>query len=511
MISRVDSASLLGLEAARVFVEVNLAKGLPCFSLVGLPDASIREAKDRVVPAIRNSGFDFPSRRVTVNLAPAELRKEGPMFDLAIAMGILLASEAIVPKRWPRAIWLGELGLDGTLRRVRGALPLVRNLVQQGWNTFVVPYENAAEIAFLEGIHTIPFRHLREAVDWVSTEEGEPPAFPVPSWRSVEPSVVLDMSHIKGQTLAKRALEIAAAGGHNLLMVGNPGTGKSMLAQAFPGILPAWSLEEALDASQIHSLSGTIPTSGLLNARPFRTPHHSASLPALIGGGDIPMPGEISLAHRGVLFLDELPEYRRDVLESLREPLEQGVVHIQRARGRASFPANFRLIAAMNPCPCGHRGHPKRECTCSPQRIQKYLAKISGPLLDRIDLHVELPILKVEELFSEAHAAESSATVRARVERAWAAQKERMSHRPDFLNGAIRPAELRKWCPLDKAGADLLKAAVERLGLSGRAFDRIRRLGRTIADLGGAERISTSHIAEAIQFRALDRQGGIVS
>jgi len=508
MISKIESACLIGMEAARVQVEVSLAKGAPTFSMVGLPDASVREARDRVVAAIRNTGFEFPSRRVTVNLAPADLRKEGACFDLAIAVGILMASEAIAPKRWPRCIWLGELALDGSIRPVRGALPLARSLAQQAGAALALPRGNLEEVSFVSGVDLYPFLHLREVVQWLQAEGALVPAARTVDWQAPPAHGLVDLAEIKGQAMAKRALEIAAAGRHNLLLIGSPGTGKSMLAQALPGILPAWNLQESLDATQVHSIAGTLHGTGLLPHRPYRSPHHSVSTVGLMGGGDVPSPGEISLAHRGVLFLDELPEFRRDALEALRQPLEQGIVQIHRARGRATYPADFMLIAAMNPCPCGFRGHPKKECQCTALRIQKYIGKISGPLLDRIDLQVELPALNVEDLFNEKQKVESSVSVKIRVEQARRVQEDRYRPAAGRVrdNAHLSPKEMRKFCGLTPDGEAILKASVERLGLSARAFDRIRKVARTIADLEASSTIEARHVAEAIQYRFFDRQ-----
>jgi magnesium chelatase family protein len=507
MIAKIESACLIGMDAAPVHVDVSLANGAPSFSIVGLPDASVREAKDRVVAAIRNTGFEFPSRRVTVNLAPADLRKEGACFDLAIAVGILMAAEAIAPRRWPRCLWLGELSLDGSIRPVRGALPLARSLAVQGGAALALPFGNMAEVSFISGIDLYPFLDLRSVVQWLHAEGATQPAARNTTWNPVAPTGQVDMAEIKGQMMAKRALEIAAAGRHNLLMVGSPGTGKSMLAQALPGILPSWNLQEALDATQVHSVAGALQGVGLLPQRPYRSPHHSVSKVALLGGGDIPAPGEISLAHRGVLFLDELPEFRRDALEALRQPLEQGLVHIHRARGRATYPADFVLVAAMNPCPCGYRGHPKKECPCSPAQIQRYAGKISGPLLDRIDLHVELPALKIEELFDQKRMAEPSSVVKARVERARELQETRyraITGRPRD-NAHLMPRDMKGFCALGSEAESLLRGSVERLGLSARAFDRIRKVARTIADLEKSPTIDSRHVAEAIHYRWLDR------
>ncbi len=508
MLAKVDSACLIGMDASIVQVEVSLAKGLPCFSIVGLPDAAVRESKDRVVAAIRNTGFEFPSRRVTVNLAPADVKKEGASFDLAIAVGILLASEAIQPSLWPRCIWLGELALDGAIRPVRGALPIIHSLCNGNSRAFVIPEQNLAEVAFLKKATLHSFCTLGDVVSWLHGDIEVPPYRAPLYWKAHPESATVDLCDVKGQALAKRALEIAAAGNHNLILSGSPGTGKSMLANALPGIMPEWTLDESLDASRVHSIAGETLRKGLLAARPFRNPHHSISSAALIGGGDLPMPGEVSLAHRGILFLDELPEFRRDSLEALRQPMEEGVTRIHRARGRATYPAQFLLIAAMNPCPCGNWGNPKKECVCSPHRIQKYRNKISAPLLDRIDLQVELPSLKVDELFSSQTFPENSTTVRERVTQARQTQAQRCQRGKHVhcTNAQLKGAQLRRYAELDSPCKDLLKSAVEKLGLSARAFDRIRRVSRTIADLEGSEKIKSAHVAESIQYRAFDKE-----
>lgn len=503
-----DSACLVGLEAAPVRVEVSLAPGLPSLSLVGLPDAAVREARDRVVAALRHSGFEVPKRKITVNLSPADLRKEGACFDLAIAVGILMASGQIPVARWPRAFWLGELALDGALRPVRGAMPIVRSLQERFKRPVVLPADSWSQVRFLPDLEAFAFASLREVADWLAQDDWTPLRGDRHFWQAEPARPAVDLSEIRGQHLARRALEIAATGHHNLLLVGPPGAGKSMLAQALPGLLPPWSFEEALSATQIHAVAGAPVGTGLLTRRPFRSPHHTSSPVALVGGGETPLPGDLSLAHHGVLFLDEWPEFRRDSIEALRQPLEEGCIHVQRARGRATFPADVLLVTAMNPCPCGFHGHTRRPCVCSESELGRYRRKLSGPILDRIDLHVHVPALSTDELLSVGGKAESSAVVRERVQAAQEFARVRSGDSKPTRNARLRGAELRRQCPLTAGARQLLSAAVDRLGFSARALDRLTRVARTIADLARSTEIQAAHMAEAVQLRALDRASG---
>jgi magnesium chelatase family protein len=490
------SRALAGMEAPPVTVEVHLANGLPSFAIVGLPEAEVREARDRVRAALQNARFDFPARHITVNLAPADLPKESGRFDLPIALGILVATGQLPAEGLDRYEFAGELALAGTLRRVRGALAMSLGARASG-RAFVVPAENAAEAALVENAHIYAARNLLEVSAHLSGREplalyvGTPP-------RNI--ATYPDMRDVSAQTHAKRALEIAAAGGHSVLMVGPPGTGKTMLASRLPGILPAMTQHEALESAAVQSLGSQGFKVACWRQRPYRAPHHTASAVALVGGGSDPRPGEISMAMHGVLFLDELPEFERRVLEVLREPLESGRVSVSRAARQAEFPAQFQLVAAMNPCPCGYLGHYADRCRCTPDQIARYRSRISGPLLDRIDIQIEVPALPVESL-ARAESGETSATIRERVERARVA----MLTRQEKPNARLTAAEISKYCALEREGAAMLQRAIVKLGLSARAYHRILKVARTIADLTGAQDIAAPHAAEAVQYRRFDR------
>jgi len=502
MLAKVLTCALIGLEGAIVEVEVDVSRGLPSLTIVGLPNATVKESSERVRSAIANSGLRYPLARLTVNLAPADLRKEGSAYDLPIAVGILAASEQLFPPD-ERAFIIGELSLDGSVRHVNGVLPMASLARSEGIVALYVPSQDAPEAALVEGLTVYPVASLQSLASHLQGLGAIPPCDVRPALDGdTEPSYEVDLQDIKGQEHAKRALEVAAAGGHHMLMVGPPGAGKTLLARAMPGILPRLTVEEALDVTRVYSVADMLSAdTPLIRHRPFRAPHHTISHAGLVGGGRWPRPGEISLAHRGVLFLDELPEFDARSLETLRQPLEgQRQVTISRAQGTLTFPANFMLIAAMNPCPCGYYGDPVRECTCSPSVVSRYQKRISGPLLDRFDIHIEVPRVEYEKLTDE-RLGEPSAAARERVETARERQRQRFAETNLTCNADMGPAEVRQFCAVDEEGKSLLRAAMQQLQMSARAYHRILKVARTIADLAGCERIETSYLAEAIQYR----------
>lgn len=501
MLSKVNSCAVIGLDCEPVEVELDISPGLGGITVVGLPDTAVQESKERVRSAIKNSGFSYPTTRITINLAPADIKKEGPSYDLAIAIGMLSATDQIIAKL-EDSLFIGELALNGKLRHTNGILPIAIYAKQKGYKNLYVPKINEYEASLVEGINIIPINNLLELVGHLN------------SIKIIEPAKVhglddfkednnfsVDFAYIKGQEHVKRALEIAASGSHNVLMSGPPGTGKTLLARAVPTILPRMTKEEALEVTKIYSIAGLLPSDKpLIRVRPFRTPHHSASAPSLVGGGQFPKPGEISLAHRGVLFLDELPEFPRSTLENLRQPIEDGIITISRAQGTLTFPAKFSLIASMNPCPCGYLSDPDRDCSCSPTQIIKYQKKISGPLIDRIDLHIEVPRIKFEKLSNE-NLSEPSKSIRERVETARKRQGERFKNKKLVSNSEMSSQDVKEFCKVDDQTLDLLKTAVSQFRLSARSYYKILKLALTIADLEEKEKIESSHVAEALQYR----------
>lgn len=508
MLVKTYASAVHGIDAITVTVETDVSDGLN-FYMVGLPDSAVKESQQRIEAALRSSGYRLPGKRIVVNMAPADLKKEGSAYDLAIAIGILGASGQISSDTVGEYIILGELSLDGSINPVKGALPIAIQALKEKYKGIILPAQNAREAAVVNNVVVYGVSNIKEVIDiFNGTPTIEPTVIDTrQEFFSGYEAIDLDFADVKGQQNVKRAMEIAAAGGHNVILIGPPGSGKTMLSKRIPSILPPFTLRESLETTKIHSVAGTLPSgSALMTRRPFRSPHHTISDVALVGGGTYPQPGEISLAHNGVLFLDELPEFKRQVLEVLRQPLEERAITISRARSTVNYPAGFMLVASMNPCPCGYYNHPEKECTCAPGAVKKYLSRISGPLLDRIDLHVEVTPVPFKDLALQT-SGETSAQIRERVVKAREIQQQRFAQSPEIhCNAQMTSSKIRTYCVLDEASMTLLKKAMEKLGLSARAYDRILKVSRTIADLAGEESIQASHVAEAITYRSLDRE-----